>query len=459
MKTKHKRIIKICSAVAVFLLIFTILSGALVCPNDYRLYQWVGAFYENEPNTLDAVYIGSSTVYAFWCPSIAWKNYGISVWNYTSPDQPLVAAKYIIEDCRKTQKDALYIVNINRVTTSQVNTTSAHFLLDHMPFSLNKHRLISELCDRMDIPLGERAEFYFPFELYHSRWGELTVNDFSRKPDGYMSSSKYGSLLKRIYGKPKEELTLVEDRLALPNYQLKALNSLLDYCEENDVNVLFTVNPQILGEVERQSRINYAKDLITERGFKVLDYYHDEFDSVGLDTTQDFQDGHHTNIHGSIKMTCALSSYLVKNYGLEDKRGQVGYEDWDNSVKKYTKLISAYTLPFEYDNEERDEKLEAVHITQSEYDGIWVNLKWNPSENADGYKIYRRTENKKGELSAYEEIDELDSTETKFLDFVLYEKDDASSFTYIVVPVTSKDKKTVYGRFDYAGTTVSVEDE
>lgn len=456
MKTKHKRIIKICSAIAVFLLIFSFLSSALVCPNDYRPYQWVGAFYENEPDTIDAVYIGSSTVYGFWCPSIAWKNYGISVWNYTSPNQPFAAAKYIIEDCRKTQKDALYIVNLNRVTTSKVNTTTAHFLLDHMPFSLNKHRLISELCERMDMPLSERIEFYFPLELYHSRWSELTVNDFSRQPDGFMSSPKYSSILKRIYGKPREELTLVNERLELPDYQLNTLNSLLDYCESNDVNVLFTVNPQILGEIERQSRINYAKDLIIQRGFKVIDYYHDEFDSLGLDTTQDFQDGQHTNIHGAIKITNAFSSYLVKNYGFEDKRGRSGYEDWDASVEKYTKLISAYTLPFEYDNADRNENLEAVQFVDSEYDGTWVSLEWNSSDDADGYKIYRRTENKKGELSAYEEIGELDSDETKFRDSVLKRKDNASSFTYIVVPVMNNDGKTTYGCFDYEGITVSV---
>ena len=456
MKTKHKRIIKICSSVAVFLFIFSILSSALVCPNDYRLYQWIGAFYENEQDTVDAVYIGSSTVYAFWCPSIAWKDYGISVWNYTSPRQPLAAAKYIIEDCRKTQKDALYIVNLNRVT-SELDTTAFHFLLDYMPFSLNKHRLISELCGLLDISPSERTEFYFPYELYHARWGELTVNDFSYEPDGYMSSPNYGSLLKKVYGKPSDELLLTEKRTEFSGSQLDTLSGLLDYCESNDVNVLFTINPQISGETDRQSEINYAKDIVVKRGFKVVDYYCDEFNSVGFDTTQDFQNGHHTNIHGAIKMTHALSSYLSENYDFEDKRGHAGYEKWDASVEKYIDLISPYTLPFEYENADRDDDIESVNFVGSEYDGIWVSLEWNSSDAADGYKVFRRSESKKGELSAFEEVDELDSEETVFRDFVLFRKDDASSFTYIVVPVTNNGERTVYGCFDYEGITVSVE--
>ena len=127
-----RKFIKAVAFVLAFLVLFGAVSGVLVCPNDYRNYQWVGAFYENEKNSLDAVYLGSSTVYAFWSPAIAWEQNGIAVWNYTSPRQPLVAAKYIIEDCRKTQKDALYIVNLNRVAM-KYDKTAMHYLLDYMP--------------------------------------------------------------------------------------------------------------------------------------------------------------------------------------------------------------------------------------------------------------------------------------------------------------------------------------
>ena len=71
-----RKFIKAVAFVLAFLVLFGAVSGVLVCPNDYRNYQWVGAFYENEKNSLDAVYLGSSTVYAFWSPAIAWEQNG-----------------------------------------------------------------------------------------------------------------------------------------------------------------------------------------------------------------------------------------------------------------------------------------------------------------------------------------------------------------------------------------------
>lgn len=458
MKAKYKSIVKATLSIVVFILILNFVSSALVCPNDYRLYQWIGAFYENEENRIDAVYIGSSTVYAFWCPSLAWKKEGISVWNYTSPRQPLAAAKYIIEDCRKTQKDALYIVNLNRVT-SELDTTAFHFLLDFMPASVNKHKLISELCDLMDIPLSERVEFYFPFELYHTRWSELTEEDFNYEPDGYMSSPCYNMILKKFYGKQRNEIRLTDEKTQIEDSQLAVLNDLLDYCESNDVNVLFTINPQITNDTERQREINYAKYVVEKRGFDVVDYYFDEFESIGFDTTQDFQNGGHTNIHGAIKMTSALSSYLADNYDFENKRGKTGYENWDVSVEKYTELISPYTLPFEYENAKRDGDVETPHFVGSEYDRICVSLEWGSSEDAEKYKLYRRIEDKKGNLSAYEEIAEIDADETEYTDFVMLKRDNASAFTYIVVPVYYHNGEVVFGNFDYEGITISDVDE
>ena len=57
---KLKKLLKVVAFVLVFVLLLNVVSTALVAPNDYRCYQWVGQFYENEKDSLDAVYLGSS---------------------------------------------------------------------------------------------------------------------------------------------------------------------------------------------------------------------------------------------------------------------------------------------------------------------------------------------------------------------------------------------------------------
>lgn len=102
-----------------FLLIisFAGISKILVSHDDYRNYQWIHGFYEERENSLDAVYIGGSNVYAFWAAPLAWEQYGITVYPFACNSMPLIAAKYMIKEARKTQPDSLFIVSINGIGT------------------------------------------------------------------------------------------------------------------------------------------------------------------------------------------------------------------------------------------------------------------------------------------------------------------------------------------------------
>ena len=56
-----------------------------------------------------------------------------------------------------------------------------------------------------------------------------------------------------------------------------------------------------------------------------------------MDFQTDFYDyGGHANAIGAEKYTAFLGKYLSENYEFEDKRGQEGYEDWDESYELWT---------------------------------------------------------------------------------------------------------------------------
>ena len=93
-------------------MIFALITKILTTPGDQRNYQWVQGFYSEEENSLDAVYIGSSGTYAFWQAALGWNSHGIAVWPYATNSQPPEAIRYIIEDARRTQPDALYIIHV-----------------------------------------------------------------------------------------------------------------------------------------------------------------------------------------------------------------------------------------------------------------------------------------------------------------------------------------------------------
>lgn len=55
---------------------------------------------------------------------------------------------------------------------------------------------------------------------------------------------------------------------------------------------------------------------------------------MGLDFSTDFADHAHLNVAGGAKYTAYLGKWLSKNYSFPDRRGQKGYESWENQLVK-----------------------------------------------------------------------------------------------------------------------------
>ena len=98
---KKSYIIKAVLFALIFILLFAYVSKVVTYPSDYRNYQWIGGFYEEEEESLDAVYIGSSNCYAFWNSMTAWEEYGITVYPYSCNAMSFLATEYLIKETKK----------------------------------------------------------------------------------------------------------------------------------------------------------------------------------------------------------------------------------------------------------------------------------------------------------------------------------------------------------------------
>ena len=55
---------------------------------------------------------------------------------------------------------------------------------------------------------------------------------------------------------------------------------------------------------------------------------------MGLDFSTDYADHAHLNEAGGAKYTAYLGKWLSQNYSFPDRRGQKGYESWENQLMK-----------------------------------------------------------------------------------------------------------------------------
>lgn len=106
-------------SVALFIIIGLILLYIL---NIILLPEWVtneGAtlstrgIYEEEKNSLDVVFVGSSNIYNGISPLEIWEETGIPSYSYGSPEQKIWLSYYAIKEVLAYQKPKIIMLDVN----------------------------------------------------------------------------------------------------------------------------------------------------------------------------------------------------------------------------------------------------------------------------------------------------------------------------------------------------------
>lgn len=332
------RAVKGIAFVLIFCLIFHCTSGVLVNPEtntNLRHFQFVRGFFEEPDNSLDAVFIGPSNVFASWIASVAWEKYDLKIRSLTSSGLGGDSVKTVVQHIQKRQPNALYIVCTNGFLWSS-NPAAKHDLSDYWPID-DKPKLVWDFCKEGLIASSDVLEYLFPIVRFHSRWFQLQKEDFHYSFNGLKGENLSGYFLGSKVD-VSSDFNLSEKREELDPVAAEALNDFLLYCQGNSIRVLFVEIPWAASEHDK-AMCNHVADVISSKGFdvaKLSDFLND----IKLDPMQDFYDIHHTNIHGALKITDYLSQYLLANYDFPENSG--GYESWSKAYNKYKEIITPY---------------------------------------------------------------------------------------------------------------------
>ncbi len=306
---------------------------------DHRIHEWIADFYNEPPHTLDVVTIGPSSMFSFWQPALAWEAFGTPSWNLTSPAMPYTAPIQMVKEALKTQKPKVFVVEagtfLNKPAPERI-----HFLSHNMPWSPEKLALIESSCREMGVEGLDRLEYFFPLVRFHSRWYSLRKEDFVRSRETYKGSSHYSLFLMRT-GKFEYDYMDSEETEPIEKKQLDSLTEFLDYCKEKCLNVVFLAAPNTK---DNKDELRYIQDVVEGYGYPfVMSLKHK--DEIGLVIPDDFYNESHTNLSGSIKCVAWFGKYLSERYDLPDRRGEKGYESWEEASEGYLKKIEPHVDP------------------------------------------------------------------------------------------------------------------
>lgn len=168
---------------------------------------------------------------------------------------------------------------------------------DNMPLSPNKIRLAAASA-----PVGERFGLLCRFYKYHSRWNDLSRDDFTYKSSEMRDISKGYCMLNTACDNAVHTDTSGETQtLPLSEKNTKYLYKIIDLCRENDVELILVKTPSN-STSEEKKYYNSVKEIADKNGITFADY-NLRYEEIGLNTDSDFFDATHLNMLGAKKFT------------------------------------------------------------------------------------------------------------------------------------------------------------
>lgn len=293
----------------------------------------VRGFYNEEPNSLDVVFCGTSKMFCLINPNELWNEYGFTSYDFATNEQPIWITYYFVKELLKTQKPDLVVIDTyfavyGEKTLSESVTRSA---LDDLNLSKNKIEAAWDNDEHKDI-----LTHIFPFFRYHDRALKLTHEDYSLAGYDEKNPLRGYTPMYAVKAYERPDVSHVTKVEPIPERAEEYLEKIIALLEENGVEYMLLNTPFIITE-EQQKYYNYVEQYANEHGIKYLDC--DKYiDEIGIDFSTDYFDHVHTNVKGSKKVTSFVGKYLTENYDLPDHRGSAEYADWDESYEYWTKL-------------------------------------------------------------------------------------------------------------------------
>ena len=287
--------------------------------------------YYRESKDHEVVFIGDCEVYANFSPMVMFEEQGIKAYVRGSSQQLIWQSYSILEETLEYETPKVVVFNVNAMRYSEpVSEAYNRLTIDYMKWSKQKIDIINSSMTE-----EENIWYYiFPLLRYHSRYDELSSEDFE-----YLLKTKDNTFNGFLVNKNIKPVESLPTQRPLGNYQFadicyEYLDKITDLCKENGIELILIKAPSLYPywyeEYDEQME-QYAK----ENGIAYYNFV-DQIDEIGIDFSVDIYDGVlHLNLTGATKMSQYFANILSENYDLTNYRGDSLYEQKLRDYKEF----------------------------------------------------------------------------------------------------------------------------
>lgn len=319
MKKKFKKLLIVCVKILIISVLISAINKIFIPKyinenQDGRITQ---EYYPKSKST-DVIFVGSSTVHSGIDPRVLLDEQGISAYLRANASQTMWISYYMIEDALRCHKPELVCIDTTFIKYDDnfVEEPSTRKALDGMRLSPSKIK-----CIKASMGEDEKmADYIMPLFRFHSRWKELTLDDFKyayyNKPvtiNGYLPDDEVKA------AEPGELVYTRDEGVPISPKNVLYLKKAIELCQDKGIQVmLFKVpahSPNWSRDLDEQ-----INDIAKEYNLSYINF-DDKNDEIGLDYSTDTPDeGSHLNRWGAEKFSRYLGKYLRENYVISDRR-------------------------------------------------------------------------------------------------------------------------------------------
>ena len=326
-----KELLALTASLLVIVLVLGAVTG-LVSPKRHSYGSDWGEFLKEEEDTIDVLFIGSSLTYCNIIPAIYWEETGLTDWDVTGPELPIPAAYHYLVEALKTQSPEAVFIEISGALYSRY-TGFTKTVIGQMPWGWNRLE--------MTIAEGEpenRLGLLFPLFFYHSRWSELSDDDWKVFLEGYDRDLSAGYTYLNQYRVAEGYVSRTDSGADTENNQrnLEYLKKIAALCLEEGITPVFYESPaastmpeELMGPIRRE--------LAAIEGTVVVNF-NDYRDEIGAALDHDYYDNLHYNAAGAEKFSRFLARWTEENLSL-NPTGRGDEALWQSRVEYILELL------------------------------------------------------------------------------------------------------------------------
>lgn len=334
MNQKGKKWVKLIASVMIVVVVLACLQRLLIPKYVSGVIEgaFIAEFYEEERKDYDVIFVGDCEVYENFSPITLWEEYGVTSYIRGSAEQYIMQSYYILEDTLRYHTPEVVIFNVQALQFDEAQSEAYNRMtLEGMEWSMSKVNAILASMKEDE----QFLDYVFPILRYHSRWSELTADDFK-----YMFATKkvsHNGYYMRVDVKP---VTTIPPKRVLADYSFgenawKYLEMMADLCEENDIDLLLIKAPSVYPHWYDEWDVQ-VEEFAAKRDLQFINFL-DLVEEIGIDYNTDTYDaGLHMNLSGAEKLSKYLGKVLTEEYGVADRREDEQWTAiWQEKIEFY----------------------------------------------------------------------------------------------------------------------------